>query len=68
MEVKETDNALVVDIRKVMPSEIAESMSVDDFPKAQVQFMLFSDYLKKYMPLTLKRKKKIEAMTYCLCR
>ena len=63
-EVKETDHALVVDIRKVMPSEIAESMSLDDFPKDQVQFMLFSDYLKKYVPLTLKRKKKIEATTY----
>lgn len=39
-------------------------MSLDDFPKDQVQFLLFSDYLKKYVPLTLKRKKKIEATTY----
>lgn len=64
VEIKETDNSLVVDVCKIMPSEIAESMSLEEFPKEQVQFMLFSDYLKKYVPLTRKRKKKIEATTY----
>ena len=64
IQIENTGDAAVVNVKSVISTEAAEDMSLDDFPKDQVQFLLFSDYLKKYVPLTLKRKKKIEATTY----
>lgn len=64
IQIENTGDAAGVNVKSVISTEAAEDMSLDDFPKDQVQFLLFSDYLKKYVPLTLKRKKKIEATTY----
>ena len=64
IQIENTGDAAVVNVKSVISTKAAEDMSLDDFPKDQVQFLLFSDYLKKYVPLTLKRKKKIEATTY----
>ena len=64
IQIENTGDAAVVNVKSVISTEAAEDMNLDDFPKDQVQFLLFSDYLKKYVPLTLKRKKKIEATTY----
>ena len=64
IQIENTEDAAVVNVKSVISTKAAEDMSLDDFPKDQVQFLLFSDYLKKYVPLTLKRKKKIEATTY----
>ena len=64
IQIENTGDAAIVNVKSVISTEAAEDMSLDDFPKDQVQFLLFSDYLKKYVPLTLKRKKKIEATTY----
>ena len=64
IQIENTGDAAVVNVKSVISTEAAEDMSLDDFSKDQVQFLLFSDYLKKYVPLTLKRKKKIETTTY----
>lgn len=64
IQIENTGDVAIVNVKSVISTEAAEDMSLDDFPKDQVQFLLFSDYLKKYVPLTLKRKKKIEATTY----
>lgn len=64
IEVNDNGDVSVTYVQNILPTELVESMSLEDFPKEQVQFMLFSDYLKKYVPLTLKRKKRIEATTY----
>lgn len=64
IEIEHTGDNATVNVKKVIPVEASENMSLDDFPKGQVQFLLFSDYLKKYVPLTRKRKKKIEETTY----
>ena len=64
IQIENTGDAAIVNVKSVISTKAAEDMSLDDFPKDQVQFLLFSDYLKKYVPLTLKRKKKIEATTY----
>lgn len=64
IEVNDNGDVSVINEQKILPTELVESMSLEDFPKEQVKFMLFSDYLKKYVPLTLKRKKRIEATTY----
>ena len=59
IQIENTGDAAVVNVKSVISTKAAEDMSLDDFPKDQVQFLLFSDYLKKYVPLTLKRKKKM---------
>ena len=64
IQIKHTDDKAIVNVKKVIPTEVIEGMSLDDFPKNEVQFLLFSDYLKKYVPLTRKRKKQIEETTY----
>lgn len=64
IQIEHTDDKAIVNVKKVIPTEVIEEMSLDDFPKDEVQFLLFSDYLKKYVPLTRKRKKQIEETTY----
>ena len=64
IQIKHTDDKAIVNVKKVIPTEVIEEMNLDDFPKDEVQFLLFSDYLKKYVPLTRKRKKQIEETTY----
>lgn len=64
IQIEHTDDKAIVNVKKVIPTEVIEGMSLDDFPKNEVQFLLFSDYLKKYVPLTRKRKKQIEETTY----
>lgn len=54
----------VVTEYKAIPTEVIENVPLDEIPKEQVANMLFADYLVKYLPLTLKRKKKIEETTY----
>lgn len=57
-------NVSIVNEYKAIPTEAIENLSLNDIPKEQVANMLFADYLVKYLPLTLKRKKKIEETTY----
>ena len=45
-------------------TEFLEKATLDDLNAEQVANMLFADYLLKYLPLTRKRKKKIEDTTY----
>ena len=47
-----------------VPGEILCQISLDELTKSQVANMLFADYLVKYVPLTRKRKKRIEDTTY----
>ncbi len=54
----------VIEVFESIPSEVVENIALEDIPKEQVAHLLFSDYMKKYVPLTRKRKKKIEDTTY----
>ncbi|MDD4690163.1 MAG: site-specific integrase [Eubacteriales bacterium] len=47
-----------------LPTEFLKKATLDDLTTEQVERMLFADYLVKYLPLTRKRKKKIEDTTY----
>ena len=47
-----------------VPQEILKDVSLDDLTNEQVSNMLFADYIVKYLPITKKRKKKIEDTTY----
>ena len=47
-----------------LPTEFLQKATLDDLSVEQVSRMLFADYIVKYLPLTRKRKKKIEDTTY----
>ncbi|MCD8049608.1 MAG: site-specific integrase [Clostridia bacterium] len=64
IDVNASGTANVTRAKKVIRYDILKNMNLDDIPKEQVQNLLFSDYLKKYVPLTRKRTKKIEDTTY----
>jgi len=49
---------------EAISAEILSKVSLDDLTSDQINNMLFADYLVKYLPLTRKRKKKIEDTTY----
>lgn len=58
------DDTISVKVNRLIPTERVEDVPLENIPKDEVQFLLFADYLKKYVPLTRKRKKKIEDTTY----
>ena len=47
-----------------LPREMLEKVTLDDLSNEQVANLLFSDYIRMYVPYTRKRKKPIEDTTY----
>ena len=47
-----------------LPREMLEKITLDDLSNEQVANLLFSDYIRMYVPYTRKRKKPIEDTTY----
>ncbi|MEE1301247.1 MAG: hypothetical protein UHD64_00580, partial [Bacteroidales bacterium] len=47
-----------------IPKEILSKITLEDLSKEQVANLLFSDYMKMYVPYTRKGKKQIEDTTY----
>lgn len=64
VDVKDSGGVSVITVQQVIPTEVIEGMKLDDIPRDQVQYILFADYLTMYVPLTRKRKQRIEDTTY----
>ena len=62
-EIPAEDLSLSEKGKKLNKNSIAAA-TLDDLTQSQVSNLLFSDYIRKYLPLTRKRRKKIEDTTY----
>lgn len=62
-EIPAEDLYLTEESTKVSKNCIADA-ELEDLAQTQIANLLFSDYIKKYLPMTRKRRRKIEDTTY----
>lgn len=62
-EIPEEDLYLTVEPKKASKNCISDA-SLDELTQTQIANLLFADYIIKYLPLTRKRRRKIEDTTY----